>query len=124
MQGPLELALSSYASVQIRCTAEEWRLSNDVAIPLALVVNELVTNAAKHGYPAGTKGQIRVSFKKDGNAVIASVADDAPLPRNWAAQADKGLGMRLIASLVKQLRGTFAMVPDGAGKAFVARVPV
>ena len=70
------------------------------------------------------EGQIRVTFKKDGNSVVASVADDGPIAEDWSARASKGLGMRLVASLVKQLRGTFAVAPDGAGKAFVTRVPV
>jgi two-component sensor histidine kinase len=120
----LEAALSGPTVAQVRCSTEECRLPTDVAIPLALIVNELVTNAAKHAYPAGGVAPIRVTFKKEGSAVVASVADDGPLTKELSESDGNGLGMRLVATLLRQLRGSMEIVPQKAGKAFVVRVPV
>lgn len=87
--------------------------------PIGLLVNELVTNAAKHG--AGT---ISVDFHIDGPVHQVVVCDEgAGLPGGFDPAAPaKGLGMRVVASLVKQLNGTLSAKnrPDGGGACFTA----
>ena len=72
------------------------------AIPLGFIANELVTNAAKYG-----TGRITVSLKPDREKGYAlSVSNDGPdLPEGFDPAARKGLGMRIVRSLVEQIGG-------------------
>ena len=72
------------------------------AIPLGYIVNELVTNAAKHG-----KGRITVRLEENpGKEYALSVSNKgACLPNGFDPAASKGLGMRIIRSFVKQIDG-------------------
>lgn len=80
----------------------EITLSAATAIPLGFIANELITNAAKHG-----TGRITVSLEANQEKGYAlSVANDGPaLPKGFDPTAGKGLGMRIIRSLVKQISG-------------------
>ena len=52
-------------------------LDRDHATPIALLVNEIVTNALKHAYPNGHAGRISVSLKRDdGDTVVLRITDD------------------------------------------------
>jgi two-component sensor histidine kinase len=72
------------------------------AIPLGFIASELITNASKYG-----TGRITVSLKAiSAKGYGLSVANDGPaLPEGFDPAASKGLGMRIIRSLVKQIGG-------------------
>ena len=72
------------------------------AIPLGFIANELVTNAAKYG-----TGPITVSLEPNPEKGYAlSVSNDGPgLPEGFDPAARKGLGMRIVRSLVEQIGG-------------------
>ncbi len=73
-----------------------------VGIPLGLIVNELLTNAIKHG-----KGRITVKLEaQSGTGHAISVSNDGlALPEGFDPTASKGLGMKLVLSLVEQIGG-------------------
>ena len=81
----------------------EVMLATDVGIPLSLVVNELLTNAVKHG-----TGRIAVKLATGtGTGHVLSVSNDgAHLPEGFDPTGSTGMGMKLIASLVRQIGGT------------------
>jgi two-component sensor histidine kinase len=85
--------------------------------PIGLLVNELVTNAAKHG-----AGPIKVAYAAVEGAHKLVVCDQGPgLAPDFDANSDRSsLGMRIVASLVKQLGGTLTAGdgPDGKGACF------
>jgi two-component sensor histidine kinase len=85
--------------------------------PIGLLVNELVTNAAKHG-----AGAIEVTYTDTDGQHQLAVRDEGPgLPPDFDADgARTSLGMRIISLLVKQLRGTMTAVngPDAKGACF------
>lgn len=90
--------------IKIEIAAEPAALPLDRAVALGIVVNELVTNAAKHAYPAPAKGRIEVQLAHAPPGLMLCVADDGQgLP---AELPSGGLGMRLVRSLVQQIGAT------------------
>ncbi|HUI96524.1 MAG TPA: PAS domain S-box protein [Xanthobacteraceae bacterium] len=91
--------------IEIVREAASGELSNDAAVPLALILNELLTNAAKHGVGRGP-GTIRVRLMREANAGLLCVEDDGP---GFDLQAVRGRasGLRLVEGLSRQLRGRF-----------------
>lgn len=99
-------------------------LSSDHVATLALVVNELATNAIKHAFDEGKPGHIRISVRRCGERHAAILVDDDGLP--FAAARDtksNGMGLSLVRRLVASADGVF--IQHGAGsKCFEIRVPV
>ncbi len=83
--------------------AADATVPNDAAIPLALILNELLANAVKHGPP---DGQIRADLTGNGAAFALAVEDDGPgfVP---AGPVKRGSGLGLVRGLVRQLGGSF-----------------
>ncbi|MDP4024073.1 histidine kinase dimerization/phosphoacceptor domain -containing protein [Methylobacterium sp. NEAU 140] len=111
------------------CTAEPQRMSADRAIPIGLLVNELVTNALKYAYPAETfpdGGEIRVRAERHLDGLAVEVGDDGVgLPAGFEiGRASRSLGMRVVGSLARQLGGKLATPPEGRGARFRLEVPL
>ena len=104
------------AQVTLHLSVDSISLPVDQAIPLALLVNEVVTNAYKHAFPNDTSGEITVSLRQpSADALILQIADTGI---GWhPTGGGVGMGLRLIRSFAAQLRGTltFATPPEGAG---------
>jgi two-component sensor histidine kinase len=98
--------------------------STDRAIPVALLVNELITNAAKYAYPAG-HCRVWVTVVRDPHdAMIVSVRDEGVgLPQDFDMNTGRGLGMRLIRAFTTQLAGKLEVKRLTPGAEFVLTVP-
>ena len=119
-----KLAESAGANA-LACHAQAMTIPADLAIPLGLFVNELVTNAIKYAYPDG-QGEIRVeAFARDDGGLTVAVADEGVgLPDGFdPARARSSLGMRVINNLARQLEGDLVLVP-GPGARFELRMPL
>jgi two-component sensor histidine kinase len=82
--------------------------------PIGLIVNELVTNAAKHG-----EGNITVDYRCSGGQQHLTVWDQgAGPPPGFDPQTSNGLGMKVLLSLVRQLNGALLMAPSPGGQCF------
>jgi two-component sensor histidine kinase len=104
--------------------AESVDLAADLAAPLGLMAAELLMNALKYARTEQGRSHLTLSFRRDGNVLTLVVADDGPgLPEGFDPAQSKGLGMRLMLSLVKQLEGTFEAGNAGEGARFVVRCP-
>jgi PAS domain S-box-containing protein len=99
--------------VTIACESRAGELSNDAAVPLALILNELVTNAAKYAVDGDGKGAIRVSLAEQDGWFTLIVEDDGP---GFALQdvRRRSSGLGLVAGLARQIGGGLA-VERGAG---------
>jgi two-component sensor histidine kinase len=101
-------------------------LASDRAIPLALIVNELVTNAAKYAYPARDGGNIWVDIERRGaDRVLVTVRDEGTgLPANFDPGKSKRLGTRLVKALTAQLQATLAIPRRERGATFEIDLPL
>lgn len=99
-------------------------MATDRAINLALLVTELVTNAAKHAY-GDEGGPVKVNLESgSADSVTVTVSDHGVgLPDGFDRTASRGLGMRLITALTKQLNANLEMPKQDKGAWFVLRIP-
>ncbi|MDF2902116.1 MAG: hypothetical protein K0Q62_2175, partial [Phenylobacterium sp.] len=94
------------------------------AAPLALILNELITNALKYGCPADRPSRIRVTLGTEGDDHRLSVADEGDgLKEDFTPDAKKSLGMRAIEALARQLGGRFEIERPEVGAAFAVLFP-
>ena len=115
--------LDGSGRVRLQVDAQPIRLGLDQAVPLGMVVNELVTNAAKYAYPGSGAGIIRVGFQADQETCILSVSDDGcGLPGGFGGKTS-GLGMKLVAALATQVEGVLD-VGEGPGAWIAIRMPL
>ncbi|UEM01508.1 ATP-binding protein [Skermanella rosea] len=90
------------------------------AIPLCLIVNEMMSNAFKHAFPHGRAGTLRIRLREEEGAFELLIEDDGVgLPDGFDPAGGKGLGMQIIRSLAAQLEGAVTFGPsEGGGSAF------
>jgi two-component sensor histidine kinase len=113
----------------------EWKLdpvtvSPDQALPLGLLVNELVANAFKHAFPGGRPGKVSITLGPDtspeegeGGALLVVSDNGVGQPLETAPSAKTGIGSRLIAGFVSQLQGETKVRPVD-GTTFELRFPL
>lgn len=90
------------------------RLHTDTAVPCGLIVNELVTNAIKHGRSGG---EIKVCLLHEGGRLGLRVSDDGPgFPDQFKPDDLDSLGLRLVTALTGQLGGEIEYANDSGGK--------
>ena len=110
------------AGVELDFAADPVDLPAEQAMTLAIVVNELVTNAYKHGGAAGAN-KITVRLAQHGNELHLTVADDGTGLPATAVATSPGLGFRLIESLSKQLSAKLIMPKPGGPAQFGLILP-
>ncbi|HEX6859624.1 MAG TPA: PAS domain-containing protein [Caulobacteraceae bacterium] len=102
--------------VKLRCEAQSRPMETDLALPLGMAVNELVTNAIKYAFPDGRRGVIEVTFEVLENGWRLRVTDDGVgLPAEFGKQA--GMGSKLVKSFARQA-GARLSVLEGPGARF------
>ena len=108
-------------------TAEALEVTVELAVPLGLILNELLTNALKYGVDATVDPRrsgadpdgwdVGVSLQvRDGNLFIV-VADHGPgLPASFEPARSTSLGFQLVLALLQQIRGTLEWANDGGAR--------
>lgn len=103
----IEAAQSDGKSFDFALDLAPLTLDLSRAIPCALVINELVSNAIKHNRRLGKRINIQLSLRKMRGSVEIEVSNDgAPLPDDFDVHAQQGLGLTLVESLAAQLGGS------------------
>jgi PAS domain S-box-containing protein len=85
------------------------QLSNDAAMPLALIANELLTNAVKYGLNGQAMGTIRVRLRREDDSFLFYVEDDGPGFDLQSVQR-RSSGLKLVQGLARQLGGKFEVI--------------
>ncbi len=105
--------------IEVFCEMDELELDVDIAIPIGLIVNELLTNALKYAFVDRDSGNITISLQKSGPQLHLKVADDGIGRSLEREEAGTGFGTRLIQLLTKQLDGKMQLtVQDGTAVSF------
>lgn len=99
---------------------EPIQVAGDMAQQLAIAVNELAINAAKHAYAGRPGGRLEVKLRREGADLALTVSDAG---KGLDGVQAGGLGMSIIAAIVRDLRGTLT-ARSAAGAAFTIRAPL
>ncbi|MDP4266881.1 MAG: sensor histidine kinase, partial [Bacteroidota bacterium] len=102
--------VNTYDSVRknldIKIDIDKIYLNIDTAIPLGLIINELITNSIKYAFNKDEKGEIILSLSKNNDFLTFSVKDNGKgLPQNFNINNIQSLGLRLVNSLTNQIGG-------------------
>jgi two-component sensor histidine kinase len=100
-------------------------MNTDRAVLVALLIGELVTNAAKHAYAPEAPGGIYVRVCREGDtAVTVSVCDDGKgLPEGFNLK-NGGLGMTIVDAFVEQSSANLEVKRLSRGTEFIVRIPL
>ena len=96
---------------RIECGAAHGALSNDVAMPLALILNELLTNAVKHGVKDHARQSVRVSLTDQDGRLALCVEDDGE-GFDLEEVRKNASGLQLVLGLARQLHGTLSVTKN------------
>jgi two-component system, sensor histidine kinase PdtaS len=102
---------------QLLVHADQLRIDLQHAVPLGLVLNELISNALKHAFPDGRGGSIRIDLHREGSWIAVSVADDGiGFPDRLPSGS---LGMQLVRVLTEQLKRELRCESSGGARVSV-----
>ena len=94
--------------IALHITAADGYLPNEISMPLAVILNELLTNAAKHAINGRGTGNIKVELTRRDGEIALCVEDDGPgFDLHETGRRASGLG--LVKGLTRQLRGSFTV---------------
>jgi two-component sensor histidine kinase/putative methionine-R-sulfoxide reductase with GAF domain len=120
--------LAPQASIDL--DVEPTEVTVEHAVPLGLIFNELITNAFKYGVPnadsrrdAGAEPDVRVALRVVDEVLTLRVSDRGPgLPPGFDISRVRSLGMNLVRTLSRQIRGQLTI--EGPGGCFTVRCPL
>lgn len=108
--------------IDLTTSIPEVPLDDKVLMPLGQLINEVVINAAKYGYPDGRHGvvDIRLTVDSDEVATLTIHNDGDPIPH----MVSRGLGSRLISAFAGQLCGEVTTFSDSSGVTVTLKFPL
>jgi two-component sensor histidine kinase/CheY-like chemotaxis protein len=109
--------------IKLEISIKDIALDSSRAIPLGLIMNELIVNALKYAFPGGMSGEISVTGEEVADSYRFTIRDTGigfPGDLDW--RNTTSLGLHLVTTIMEQLQGKVDLVLDG-GTAFIMTVP-
>ncbi len=101
------------ARVKLKTNVEDIYLDINTAIPLGLIINEIITNSFKHAFPGAREGEIQIDFHKKDHHYEFQVKDNGVgFPDDLDFKNTDTLGLQLVNSLTKQIDGEISLKKD------------
>lgn len=121
----LDSSSVSHRSLKLSLELQEIKLGLDVATPLSLITNELVLNVLKHAYTLGQTGTITIHLLRgdtDGTLIVQDAGKG--FPPDFSPNQSTGIGLQLVESLTRQIRGTRNLKSGSDGTTFAISWPM
>lgn len=101
------------SQVKFKIESKNILVDINTAIPCGLIINELITNSIKHGFPDDRSGEIKMEIGCHGENCQIKIRDNGVgLPENLNINDVKTLGLQLVTNLTRQLDGTIELNRD------------
>lgn len=111
-------------TISLKVDADNIMVDVSTAVPLGLIINELILNSIKHAFPGGRRGSIAVGAKDVDGWLVVTVGDDGiGISPGLDWQKADSLGLRLVNALSQQLEGTLTLDQE-QGTKFSLRIPL
>lgn len=111
------------AAIRAEKRIEDFMIEERRLQPLCIIVNEILTNAAKYAFPGRDSGRVEVSAKREGKTVRIEIADDGVgMPESVDFGRSGGFGLMLVETLASQLSGSVRIDRRG-GTRFILELP-
>jgi len=105
---------STFRNQQVRLEThmDQVDIKIETALPLGLIINELLTNAYKYAFLPDCEGLIMIGLKKEPDGLVTLIVSDngIGLPETVSTGSEKSLGLFIVGLLVEQLEGTVEIV--------------
>lgn len=96
----------------------------NTAIPLGLVINELISNVVKHAFPGDRSGEVFITAKEENGSVVITIKDTGiGFPEGFDWRHTNTLGLHLVSALIGQVQGSIDVVKNGPGTTFRMVIP-
>ncbi len=117
----LRMYVTDPGRIKLNINVKDMMLDINTAIPLGLIVNELVSNSMKHAFPNDRNGKIDIEFKLENGNYSMIVSDDGEgFPKDYDIEVSDSLGLRIVNSLTEQIDGQIEL--DGSnGTKFIIK---
>lgn len=103
-------ANSSNKKIDIKLNIDAIQLEIDTAVPLSLILNEIINNAYKHAFSNADSGEIEITLEKKQHQYLLIVHDNGVgFPDNFDIKKLNSVGFELINGLTKQINGTLSV---------------
>ncbi|MCF7927501.1 MAG: PAS domain S-box protein [Spirochaetales bacterium] len=110
--------------IRVHSQVDTIMLDSDQAVPLGLIVTELIINALKYGFPEGRSGRLELHFQEIGEEYHLIVWNDGPqYGKTGTNQNGVHLGFQLIETLTEQLDGRCIFPEEGGDARFEIVIP-
>jgi two-component sensor histidine kinase len=129
-QGIMATLCEESAEIKLSVDADTLHCDIDMAMPLGLITNELMTNAVKHGFKDGQPGEIMVRLNRREDAVVLSVSDTgvgclhSSKCLNETTTQGHGIGTTLVRELARQIDSEFTLMQDITGTTARVLIPL
>lgn len=120
----LAQALTLRGAITLNCSSDEGRMDRDRAVSIGLLINELVTNAAKHAFVGRDNGAVNVTLRRTDAGWRLCVEDDGIGfdAARAASPGGSGLGQRLVDAFVRQAHGALSKETSEKGTRVVVEL--
>lgn len=114
---PILLDAAGGTDTDVRRSGRLGVLPSELAMPLVMVLSELIQNSVEHGAPMATRGRITVSGSRDVRQLRVSITDDGDgLPTDFDVYTSQNLGLQIVRTLVEiDLGGALELGPGPRG---------
>ena len=116
-------SFGAHKRVQVECAMEALNVDVDTAVPLGLIVNELLTNTIKYAFPDGRSGKVQIKLTQTANGNLHMQVSDNGVGKSGTISGT-GFGGQLISLLTQQLDGTMTEENNNGTHIFFEFVPV
>ncbi len=116
---------SSQKDIQLINNIEDFHLDMSKAIPLGLMVSEILINAHKHAFNLRKDGILSIECKLNGNSLILKINDNGSgIPKDFNITRGNSLGMIIIQNITEQMNADLTIESSNTGSRFIFEIPV